>query len=90
MIQSGVIEEARNLSEKYGWDHEAMSGNVYPLCRSYLKNDLSIDELKQKFIVQDWHLAKRQLTWFRRNQFVNWLTADEAKKYIISLLDSEH
>ena len=90
MIQGGVIDEAKKLAETYGWNDEAMSGNVYPLCRSYLENELSIDELRQKFVVQDWRLVKRQLTWFRRNEFIKWLSVDEAKKYIVSLLDSEH
>lgn len=89
MFQNGVVQEAADLAERYGWNHESMTGNIYPLCRSYLEGLVSLDEAKDKFIVLDWHLVKRQLTWFRRNPHIVWLQLHEAEKCIISLLDSE-
>ena len=39
-----------------------MTGNVYPLLRSYLAGECGFEEVKDKFTTSDWSLAKRQLT----------------------------
>lgn len=63
-----------------------MTGNVYPLLKQYFNNELTLDEAKERFTALDWHLAKRQLTWFRRNQEIVWLSLDNAYTYIAQLL----
>jgi tRNA dimethylallyltransferase len=87
---NGVVEESIKLGKKYGWDNEAMTGNVYPLLYRYSKDELSLDEVKDKFTTLDWRLAKRQLTWLRRNKYVKWLSLTEAEKYLFTLLETEH
>lgn len=82
LLKDGVVEEAKNLGEIYGWDSEAMTGNIYPLIHLYLQGELTIDEMKQKNVTSDWRLAKRQLTWLRRNAFINWFPLSEAKTYL--------
>lgn len=89
LFANGVVEEAKLLGKKYGWDYESMTGNIYPLCRSYLMNDITLAELKEKFITLDWRLAKRQLTWLRRNPYVEWCSLEQAEKRLISVLASE-
>lgn len=86
IFENGVIEEAKRLGKKYGWKNEAMKSNFYPLIRMYIKGKLSLDEMKEKSIVLDWRLAKRQLTWMRRNNFIHWLSLNDAEKYIIDQL----
>lgn len=86
IFDDGVVEEATMLGKKYGWDNEAMTGNVYPLVHDYLDNKITFDEMKERSVVQDWHLAKRQLTWLRRNSFIEWLSLKEARSYLMSLL----
>jgi len=90
MFNNDVVHEAEYLAEKYGWQHEAMTGNIYPLCHAVLEGTIDMVEAREKFIVQDWRLVKRQLTWFKRNSYITWLPLDETEKRIISLLDSEH
>lgn len=90
MFADKVIQEAKSLGEEYGWDNEAMTGNIYPLCRACIAGDIDLEEAKYKFIVQDWRLVKKQLTWFRRNKFIEWLSLSAAEKHIHTLLDSEH
>lgn len=82
IFDSNVVNEATILSKKYGWDSEAMTGNVYPLIRQYLHGELTLSEMKEKFVVADWRLAKRQLTWFKRNPYIQWLDSSEAKRYL--------
>lgn len=78
LFDDGVVEEAILLGKKYGWESEAMTGNIYPLVRQYLAGDLTMDGIKRKFVTLDWRLAKRQLTWLRRNSHIMWLPLEDA------------
>ena len=82
MFASGIVNEALELAKKHGWEGEAMTGNIYPLIHDYTDECITKDEAVQKSIVQDWQLAKRQNTWFRRNEHVVWLSADDAYTYV--------
>jgi tRNA dimethylallyltransferase len=82
-FNKGVIEEAKKLGEKYGWGNEAMKSNIYRLARSYLSGEISLSEMKIKNEILDWRLAKRQMTWQKRNKFIKWLPLREAKKYLV-------
>ncbi len=82
LFENGMVEEAKLLGKKYGWDSEAMTGNIYKLVKQYLDGDFDEAELKQRFITSDWQLAKRQLTWLKRNQFIHWTSFDDAYTYI--------
>lgn len=82
-MKSGVLEEAKVLAEKYGWENEAMTGNIYPLARDYLERRIDYNELTEKFNTKEWRLAKRQITWFKRNEHIKWLPLDLAYTYII-------
>jgi tRNA dimethylallyltransferase len=86
LFDDGVVNEAKVLGEKYGWENEAMKGNVYPLAKLYLSGIITIEEMKAKLVTIDWRLAKRQMTYLRRNSFIKWGTINESKKYIISQL----
>lgn len=83
MFKAGLEEEARKLANKYGWEHESMSGVVYKLLRKYFAGEISLDEVKRLFVVRDMQYAKRQRTWFRRNKFVRW--SDDDKKALIEV-----
>jgi len=87
IFHNGVVEEAQNAAAKYGWNNEAMTGNIYPLIHDYLDGKLTMNELEQKFIVRDWQLAKRQLTWLKRNEHIYWANLDEAYTYLARRLD---
>lgn len=88
LFDDGVVEEAKRLGNKYGWDSEAMTGNIYRLVHEYVLGQISEDILREKFIVADWQLAKKQLTWFRRNPYIKWMSLDEAYDYLsLSLAD---
>ncbi len=82
LFENGMVEEAKMLGEKYGWNSEAMTGNIYKLVKQFLNNEFDEGELKQRFFYADWQLAKRQLTWLKRNQFIHWFELDEAYEYI--------
>lgn len=88
LFANGVVEEAKTLGEKYGWDSEAMTGNIYPLVKNYLDGSLTLDEVKERFVILDWRLAKRQLTWLKRNRHIAWYDRESAKRYLVQILET--
>lgn len=86
MFKSGVVSETKILAEKFGWESEAMKSNIYTILRSLLQEEMSIATSIEKTKVLDWRLAKRQLTWMRRNKFIHWLSLSDAEKYISNQL----
>ena len=86
LFENGMVEEAILLGKKYGWESEAMTGNIYKLVRRYLRKELTLDELKQANFYADWQLAKRQMTYLKRNPFIHWFSLNDAREYISSRL----
>ena len=87
MLTNGVVEEATLLGEKYGWDNEAMTGNFYPLIKLYLSGEIAEDEMIDKFTTLDWRLAKRQITWLKRNPHIYWGSAEQLQAYVTALIE---
>jgi len=85
-LRHGVIDETRAVGGKYGWDSEAMSANVYRYAREYIDGRISLESAIEHFKIADWHLAKRQLTWFKRRTFIRWLELDEAHTTLTQVL----
>ena len=86
MFDDGIIAETKWLGERYGWDSEAMTGNIYPLIKQHLDGQLNHDEVVERFVIKDRQLAKRQLTWLKRHKFVQWCPLEEARGYIETIL----
>ncbi len=81
-FEDNVVKEAKILGKIYGWNSEAMTGNIYQIMYSYLNNNITLEEAKEKTFYKDWHLVKKQLTWMRRNKYINWLSLYEAEHFL--------
>jgi tRNA dimethylallyltransferase len=77
MLKAGLEDEARALSEQYGWDAEPMKGIGYKEWRGYFSGTERLAEARQKIIKHSLDLAKRQRTWFKRNKSIHWLSTDD-------------
>jgi len=86
MFDQGVVDEAVSLAARYGWESEAMTGNIYPLLREVAEGRLTKEEALSKFVTRDRQLAKRQITWLKRHSFVQWMSLDEARRYLEGVL----
>jgi len=86
IFNDGVVNEAKMLGDIYGWDNEALKSNAYILVHSNLLGEISEVDMKTRLAIIDWHLAKRQLTWLRRNPFIYWGTIDELRVYFFDQL----
>jgi len=86
LFDAGVVNEAKKLGKKYGWATESFKGNIYRIVKLYLDDQVSLAEAKVRASTLDWRLAKRQLTWFKRNKFIQWGSAGELEIFLDRLL----
>ena len=89
MFKDGVVEETIGLVNNTGWCNEAMTGNVYPIIKKLIEKEIDEDQAVREFIVSDVNLVKRQLTWFRRNPFIEWGDIHSCEQYLSRVLDSK-
>ena len=89
MFKDGVVEETIGLANNTGWCNEAMTGNVYPIIKKLIEKEIDEDQTIREFIVSDVNLVKRQLTWFRRNPFIEWGDIHSCEQYLSRVLDSK-
>lgn len=73
MIEQGLIEEVKYIVSKYSEFPTAMQGLGYKEVVSYLKNEITKEEMIEKLKMETRRYAKRQLTWFRKNKEIKWI-----------------
>lgn len=76
MESNGLVEEARMFFESESAS-TACQAIGYKEMKPYLDGLISLEEAKNNLKQATRRYAKRQLTWFRRNENVNWLNIDE-------------
>ncbi len=74
MIELGLVDEVKSLMDS-GLDstYNSMQGIGYKEIIEYLDGKCTLDEAINNIKKNTRHFAKRQLTWFRREQNVNWI-----------------
>lgn len=77
MLERGLVDEARNLYLESGKMKTASNAIGYKELIPYFENVQSFDECVDKIKQETRHYAKRQLTWFRKNQKINWFLLDK-------------
>lgn len=75
MIEQGLVQEVKNLLEKYKEFPTAMQGLGYKEVKEYLDGKISKEEMIEKIKQESRRYAKRQLTWFRAYKDATWLDA---------------
>ena len=73
MLEKGLVNEVKNLLKKYNDFPTAMQGLGYKEVKDYLEGNLSYEEMINKIKQESRHYAKRQLTWFRKNENTIWI-----------------
>ena len=73
MIEDGLVEEVKNILQKYDNFPTAMQGLGYKEVVDYINGIYSKEEMIEKIKMETRRYAKRQLTWFRKNKQTIWL-----------------
>ncbi len=73
MVDQGLIEEVKEILNKYDKFPTAMQGLGYKEVVDYLNGIYTKEEMIEKIKLETRRYAKRQLTWFRKNKQTIWL-----------------
>lgn len=78
MFETGFLEEVKDILNKgYTLDDPGLNTVGYKQAIAFLNNELSRDQMVKDIKTKTRRYAKRQLTWFRRWDFVHWIDADK-------------
>jgi tRNA dimethylallyltransferase len=77
MIEAGLEQEVRGLSDRYGWDVPPMQTIGYQEWKAYFSGTQSLEQTREFIVRATAAYAKRQRTWFRRNKSIHWLVNRE-------------
>lgn len=81
MLSNGLTEETERLMAQYG-DAPVLSRNQYGVIKQYLSGAIAQDQVLDRIVISDMHLAKKQLTWWRkpeRARHILWLNHEQLK-----------
>ena len=86
MVEKGLIEEVKQILDKYDTFPTAMQGLGYKEVVEYLEGKLTKEEMIEKIKMETRRYAKRQLTWFRKNKQTIWLNAEDGIQNNINII----
>jgi tRNA dimethylallyltransferase len=79
-LAHGLIEETKQLlAQGCRHDSGAMKGLGYRQVAEHLAGEYDATEMVRRFKRDTRQYAKRQLTWFRKEPGIQWLTLEEAE-----------
>jgi tRNA dimethylallyltransferase len=73
MMRDGLVQEVKKLYEKYG-KIKALDAIGYREIIDYLDEKISLDEAVRQMKLNTWHYARRQMTWFKKDKSVQWIS----------------
>lgn len=73
MLAQGLEKEVSFLVKQYGWGCEALKGIGYIEWCEYFAGSATKAEVRKRIISSTLNLAKKQRTWFKRNNSIHWI-----------------
>ena len=89
MLESGLVDEVKNILKKYNEFPTALQALGYKEVKEYIDNEITYDEMVEKIKQETRRYAKRQLTWFRKNNDYIWLDANNGTQENVNLILKE-
>ena len=89
MIDQGLIQEVKDIKQKYSKFPTAMQGLGYKEVVDYLNGKYTKEEMIEKIKMETRRYAKRQLTWFRKNKQTIWINGEDDIQKNTSLIINE-
>lgn len=80
-MESGFIDEVENLLKMgVSWKDQSMNSLGYKESEQFFKNGQTYEEFITNWIGNEMKYVKRQITWFKKDQRINWFNISD-KKY---------
>lgn len=76
MLEAGLVDEVKNIVKKYDEYPTAMQALGYKEVVEYLENKTTYEEMVEKIKQETRRYAKRQITWFKKNNDYIWLKSN--------------
>lgn len=88
MMEQGLLKEVEVLvKQRYGWNLSSMNGIGYRQFRPYFEGKESLEQVVDALKRDTRKYARRQLTWFKRDERINWCgTYEEAEQLVEEFL----
>ena len=76
MLKAGLAAEVKKLHERYSWSLVPMQSIDYQEFRNYFERQRTLAETLELINKHHLDLARRQMTWFKKDKTINWISAD--------------
>jgi tRNA dimethylallyltransferase len=88
MMEMGLLVEVRGLLDKeYAPELKSMGALGYSEMCAHIRGELSLDEAIQEIKSNTRRYAKRQMTWFKKDEFITWFDPEEKAGIITAVED---
>ena len=77
MVEEGLLNEARKILEKANKNSTSCQAIGYKEFVPFFENKIGLEQAISEIKKNTKHFAKRQLTWFKKNDKINWLFLDQ-------------
>lgn len=78
MIKEGLVDEVERLyAMGLREEHQAMKGIGYKEFFPYFRGEISLEETVEKIQQNTRRFAKRQITWYKRMPYIEWIHIDK-------------
>jgi tRNA dimethylallyltransferase len=82
MLDQGLVEEVRGLlAQGVEVDSKPMRSIGYLQTVAHVRGAIDLKETRRRIIVETKRLAKRQMTWFRADPELQWLSGDDPQAF---------
>ena len=83
-LKKGMLAEAKKLhSQSLSWKRLYELGLEYRYLAKFLKGEISKEEMIEKLKIEIWQYAKRQMTWFKRDKRIKWISKENQAEKLI-------
>ncbi len=88
MLEKGLLDEVRELFKAgLGRETTAMQAIGYKELFDFIEGKCTYDEAVEKIKQESRRYAKRQITWLRRNEMIDWISADKTEEVFEKCFD---
>lgn len=74
MYRNGLVDEVKKLVADYGYQAQPFDAIGYREVIAYLQGQISLEESIEQMRKNTWRYARRQLTWFRKDKNIFWVS----------------
>ncbi|MCK4968450.1 MAG: tRNA (adenosine(37)-N6)-dimethylallyltransferase MiaA [Candidatus Aenigmarchaeota archaeon] len=89
MIKMGLVEEVKQLLKKYPANLSSFSGIGYREITNYLNKEIALPQAIQQIKYATHRYARRQMTWWRQDERINWIDKQSSAIRLIKKFISE-